>query len=228
MSMTLNGAVSSPEKFEGVDGLSSGPRLLRSTLTSPFGRKVRMAIEILGLEDRVLVVAADTRDEADTLRVQNPLGKMPCLILDDETAVYDSRVIIEFLDNWSGKKVLIPRDTDARARVLTRATLADGIADAALLMVYEGRFRSSEQVSEVWLAHQRGKVERALCAIEKDLPDPQQTEISAISLACALGYLDWRKPVEWRNQHPILVDWLDRFEASEPAFKHTERPQEVI
>ena len=71
--------------------------MLRSTLTSPFGRKVRMAIEVLGLGDRITLVPADPLDENDTLRQQNPLGKMPCLVLSDGTSIYDSGVIIEYL-----------------------------------------------------------------------------------------------------------------------------------
>jgi glutathione S-transferase len=76
--------------------------ILRSTLTSPFGRKVRMAIDVLGLGGRVSIVPADTLDETDTLRTQNPLGKLPCLLLTDGTALYDSRVIIEFLQDLAG------------------------------------------------------------------------------------------------------------------------------
>ncbi|WP_346914546.1 glutathione S-transferase family protein [uncultured Roseibium sp.] len=203
------------------------PRTLRSTLTSPFGRKVRIAMEVLGLSDLIALEPADTRSETDSLRLQNPLGKMPCLLLEDGTAIYDSRVIIEFLDQWSGRNRLIPAQAEERARTLTRATLADGIADAALLMVYESRFRDPEQVSDIWLAHQRGKVERGLTAISADLPDPTHTDIVSISLACALGYLDWRKPVEWRSRYPELVTWLNRFASSEPAFNHTRRPDEV-
>ena len=84
---------------------------------------------------------ADTLDEADTLRQQNPLGKMPCLLLEDGTALYDSRVIIEFLQDEAGTDRLVPKSGLARYKALTRAALADGITDAALLMVYEGRFR---------------------------------------------------------------------------------------
>jgi len=203
------------------------PRTLRSTLTSPFGRKVRIAMEVLGLADLIDLEPADTRSETDSLRLQNPLGKMPCLLLEDGTAIYDSRVIIEYLDLWSGRNMLIPAQAEERARALTRATLADGIADAALLMVYESRFRDPGQVSEVWLTHQRGKVERGLAAMSADLPDPARTDIVSISLACALGYLEWRKPVEWRSHYPELVGWLDRFAASEPAFLKTSRPEEV-
>ncbi|AXS39771.1 glutathione S-transferase family protein [Breoghania sp. L-A4] len=203
------------------------PRTLRSTLTSPFGRKVRIAIEVLDLAGRIEVVPADTRDEGDSLRAQNPLGKMPCLLLDDGTALYDSRVIIEYLDRWSGRDALLPAPALTRAVAQTRAALADGIADAALLMVYEGRFREPAQISQVWLAHQRGKVERGLAEMSANLPDANVTDIVSISLACALGYLDWRKPVEWRGRYPALTGWLEAFAAHEPAFNATRMPQEV-
>lgn len=203
------------------------PRTLRSTLTSPFGRKVRIAMQVLGIADGIEVVPADTRGKDDSLRQQNPLGKMPCLLLDDGTALYDSRVILEYLDAWSGQNRLLPQGALEQAKARTRATLADGIGDAALLMVYEGRFREPQQASDVWLTHQRGKVERGLTVITNDLPDPTRTDIVSIALACALGYLDWREPVEWRSRFPALVDWLDRFAASEPAFNATRRPDEV-
>jgi len=198
---------------------------LRSTVTSPFGRKVRIAIDLLGLSGRVTLAPADTLDETDTLRMQNPLGKMPCLLLDDGTAIYDSAVIIEFLAEMAGDERLIPPRGLPRYRALTRATLADGIAEAALLMVYEGRFRDADKHSPRWLAHQRGKIERGLAAFEADLPDPARTDIVAIGLACALGYLDWRQPVSWRPAYPKLAAWLTAFAAHEPAFGRSAAPQ---
>jgi glutathione S-transferase len=199
--------------------------VLRSTLTSPFGRKVRMAAAVLGLTDRYRLVPADTLDEADTLRQQNPLGKLPCLLLEDGTALYDSRVIVEFLQDEAGADRLVPKSGLARYTTLTRATLADGITDAALLMVYEGRFRDPATHSERWLAHQRGKIMRALTVLEKAPPDPALTDVATIALACALGYLDWRKPVEWRPAHPRLAQWLADFAAAEPAFDATKAPE---
>jgi glutathione S-transferase len=198
--------------------------VLRSTVTSPFGRKVRMAAEVLGVSDRITLVPADTLDEADTLRQQNPLGKMPCLLLADGTAIYDSGVIIEFLQEVAGSEALLPLRGLARYQALTRATLADGITEAALLMVYEGRFREPGTHSERWLAHQRAKVMRGLAAFEATPPDAAKTDIVAIGLSCALGYLDWRKPVDWRAHCPRLVAWLDRFAAHEPAFARTQAP----
>jgi glutathione S-transferase len=195
--------------------------VLRSTETSPFGRKVRMAIEVLGLNARISIQPADTLDDNDTLRQQNPLGKMPCLLLADGTALYDSGVIIEFLQDVAGNEALVPRDGLARYQALTRARLADGIADAALLMVYEGRFRDPGTQSERWLAHQRGKATRALTAFEASPPDPAKTDIVAIGLSCALAYLDWRRPVKWRDNYPKLVAWLAAFARHEPAFERT-------
>jgi len=204
--------------------LDSDTYVLRSTLTSPFGRKVRMAIDVLGLGGRVTIVPADTLDENDTLRRQNPLGKLPCLLLPDGTALYDSTVIIEFLQETAGTDRLLPLRGLARYKALTLATLADGITDAALLMVYEGRFRDPGTHSQRWLAHQRGKIMRALAAFEAAPPDPAKTDIATIALACAFGYLDWRKPVDWRLEHPRLVQWLEAFSKLEPALERTRIP----
>jgi glutathione S-transferase len=201
--------------------------VLRSTLTSPFGRKVRMAAAVLGLGRRIELVPADTLDETDTLRQQNPLGKMPCLLLADGTAMYDSRVIVEFLQDQTGADRLLPRSGPERYRALTRAALADGICEAALLMVYEGRFRDQVTHCERWLAHQRGKIMRGLAAFEAAPPDPQRTDIVAIGLACTLGYLDWRRPVDWRGSVPRLAAWLAAFAAAEPAFDATAAPEAV-
>ncbi|HZL32014.1 MAG TPA: glutathione S-transferase family protein [Pseudolabrys sp.] len=198
--------------------------VLRSTVTSPFGRKVRMAIDVLGLSDRVTMAPADTLDESDTLRQQNPLGKMPCLLLADGTAMYDSGVIIEFLADAAGDDRLLPTSGMARFKALTLARLADGITEAAILMVYEGRFRDTGAHSERWLAHQRGKITRALSAFERTPPDPAKTDIVSIGLSCALGYLDWRKPVEWRNAYPVLAAWLAAFAQHEASFARTRAP----
>lgn len=197
---------------------------MRSTATSPFGRKVRMAIDILGLGSQVTVVPADTLDENDTLRQQNPLGKMPCLLLADGSAVYDSGVIIEFLQEIAGTDRLLPARGLPRYQALTLATLADGIAEAALLTVYEGRFRDADKHSAHWLAHQRGKIMRGLAAFEEKPPDPARIDIVAIALSCALGYLDWRKPVDWRASCPSLTRWLTDFATHEPAFARTGAP----
>ncbi len=199
--------------------------VLRSTLTSPFGRKVRMAAAALNLSDCIELVPADPRDERDTLRKQNPLGKMPCLMLSDGTPIYDSGVIIEYLDQVAGGGKLLPAGGLARIKALTLARLADGITEAAILVIYEGRYREPHQASDVWLKHQRGKTLCALAAFEAAPPDPAATDIVAIGLSCALSYLDWRKAVDWRPQFPRLAAWLDAFASHEPAFDATRAPQ---
>lgn len=202
----------------------SAQLVLRTTETSPFGRKVRIAARVLNLGLHLDIRPADTRDPTDDLRSQNPLGKMPCLLIDSE-AFYDSGVILEMLDALAGGGRLLPPQSQGldRYRALTRARLADGITEAALLMVYERRFRTSEQVSAQWLDHQRGKVLRALSAFQDAPPSTDRAEIVSIGLACALGYLNWRTPVAWRDSHSGLSDWLDAFAASVPAFTSTER-----
>jgi len=195
--------------------------ILRSTVTSPFGRKVRMAIEALGLTGRVTLMPADPLDENDTLRQQNPLGKMPCLVLPDGSTIYDSSIIIEFLQDAAGTDRLLPLRGPARFKALTQARLADGIMDASILIVYEKRFRPESPPSARWLDHQRGKITRGLAAFQVALPDPNKTDVASIGLSCALGYLDWRKQVDWRPAYPGLVAWLERFSAHEPAFERT-------
>ena len=194
--------------------------ILRSSSPSPFARKVRIAAAVLGFADEIEIVPADTSDPDEALRAQNPLGKIPTLLLDDGRAIYDSAVIIEFLDTKAGGGRLIPADV-ARFDVLTRAALADGVAEAALLMVYEQRWRESASHSSRWLAHQSGKVARGLAALQSSASDPATVDVAAIALACALGYLDLRFGGAWRQEHQKLVGWLDAFSANVPAFEAT-------
>ena len=106
--------------------------VLRSTVTSPFGRKVRMAIDVLGLGYRIKLQPADPLDESDTLRQQNPLGKMPCLVLPDGGSIYDSGIIIEYLQDVAGTDRLLPLKGRDRYRALTLSRLADGIMACAI------------------------------------------------------------------------------------------------
>jgi glutathione S-transferase len=195
--------------------------ILRSSPPSPFGRKIRLAAAILGLSERVQTVSADTNDPEDALRGQNPLGKIPTLILEDGTALYDSPVILEYLDFLAGGGKIIPREAGQRFDVLTRQALADGIAEASILQIYETRFRDRDRYSAKWLDHQSGKVKRALAALEASPPAEGATDVGAISTACALGYLDLRFSGRWREDHPRLVRWLGAFSAGVPAFAET-------
>jgi glutathione S-transferase len=195
--------------------------ILRSAPASPFGRKVKIAASLLGLSNAFTVVDADTGSGTDSIRRENPLGKIPTLILQDGTALFDSRVIVEYLEHLTtGGARVIPVDTPLRFRVLTLQALADGVMDAALLQVYEGRWRAADRHEARWVDHQAGKVTRALIALEA-APPPVTPDIGAIALACALGYLDLRFAGAWRDGHPALVAWLDSFAGSVPAFEAT-------
>ena len=200
--------------------------ILRSAAPSPFARKVRIALSLLGFEDRVRIEPVDTADPKDNLRGQNPLGKIPVLIAEDGTALYDSRVILEYLDDRAGGDKIIPRAAGARFAALRLQALCDGIMDASILLVYEGRWRAADKHEPKWLDHQAGKVFRALAALEAAPPllegvPPRLPHVGQIALACALGYRDLRFDRNWRNDHPRLAAWLEDFAARVPAFAAT-------
>jgi glutathione S-transferase len=197
--------------------------ILRSSPTSPFGRKIKIALNVLGLTDQVKVVPTDTLDPLDSIRQQNPLGKVPTLLLDDGTILYDSRVIVEYLDDLAGGGRILPARGVERYRVLTLQALADGIMDAAILQIYEIRFRSEDRREQKWIDHQAGKVERGITALNaSQLPECRALpDIGSITLACALGYLDFRFDGNWRAEHPNLVAWLASFSHAVPSFAAT-------
>lgn len=198
--------------------------VLRSSLPSPFGRKVKIAAAVLGLKDRIAVEMTDTLDPQDSIRLQNPLGKIPALVREDGKVLFDSRVILEYLDHLAGGGRIIPTG-ETRFDVLCLAALADGLMDAALLQVYEARFRPEERRHADWLAYQGEKVTRALAVLEATPPATLAAgttpDVGQIGVACALGYLDLRFAGAWRADHPKLVAWLDAFEAAVPAFAET-------
>ena len=200
------------------------PYILRSSPRSPFGRKVCIAASVLGLLDDITIQETDTMSSEDPIRRQNPLGKIPALLLEDGQAIYDSRVIVEYLDMIAGGGRLIPTDPALRFGVLTQAALADGMLDAGILIVYEGRFRTDQAPYAPWLDYQRGKIERGLEALAASPPPIAPLSIAAIGAACALGYLDFRKQVDWRPLFPGLITWLDEFAAAVPSFNQTTPP----
>ena len=195
--------------------------VLRSSPASPFGRKVKLAAAILGLSDRIQVEATDTQDPNAPLRRENPLAKIPTLILENGEALYDSPVILAYLDALAGGGRIIPAGS-ARFEALRQEALFDGLLDAALLMVYERRYRPEDKVVESWLEMQSGKVERTLAEAEAKHATPaERLHVGHITLACALGYLDLRFDGRWRGSHPKLVGWLADFERRVPAFEAT-------
>jgi glutathione S-transferase len=179
-------------------------------------------LSILGLDSEVTIEKADPTDASDSLRQQNPLGKIPALILQDGTVLYDSPVILEYLDHRAGGGKIIPKEANARFAALALQALCDGILDAGILLVYEGRWRPAEMHVQKWTDHQRGKVQRALEVLEVAPPKLDATpNVGQITLACALGYGDLRFEGKWRESHPRLVTWLDEFSAKVPAFEKT-------
>ena len=118
---------------------------LRFSPSSPFVRKIRIAASVLGLEKDIKAEPAETTSTSDTVRQQNPLGKIPTLVLEDGSTLFDSRVILEYLDHRAGGGRIIPKDASARFAALRLQALADGILDASILQVYEGRWRPAER-----------------------------------------------------------------------------------
>ncbi len=196
--------------------------ILRFSPSSPFVRKVRIAVSLLGFDNDVRMERADTTDPNDSLRKTNPLGKIPVLIVEDDSAVYDSRVILDYLDERAGGGKIVPRHGKERLAALRLQALCDGILDASILAVYEGRFRKPDMHEPKWLELQAGKVSRALATLEAAPPAlDSMPNVGQIALACALGYRDFRFGGSWRAEHPRLVGWLDRFAAQVPAFATT-------
>ena len=194
--------------------------ILRHHPASPYARKVRIAASVLGLADRLGLSATDTADPNDPIRAQNPLGKIPTLVLEDGSALYDSRVIVEYLDHLAGGGRIIPSEPGRRFETLRLQALADGICDAALLIRYEQTTRAEPLRSADWIALQQGKIDRALAVLEASPPSGPR-EIGHVATACALGYLDLRFAGAWRSGASRLVAWLDAFASEPPAFAAT-------
>jgi glutathione S-transferase len=176
--------------------------------TSPYVRKVRIVFSEKKLDvDLHLenVWAADTK-----IAQSNPLGKVPCLILDDGEAIYDSRVIAEYADALSPVSKLIPADHRERATVKTWEALADGILDAGILARLELTLRPAEQQSQNWVQRQMGKIDTALRQMSELLGENawchgNQMTLADVAVGCAVGYLLFRFPdIQWQAQYPNL------------------------
>lgn len=181
---------------------------------SPFARKVRVLAAETGLLERIELL--DTAVLPTTLNERvnalNPLGKIPVLLSDDGEALYDSRVICEYLDTLHQGAKLLP-DGAARWQVLRLAALADGLMDAALLARYERAARPAELQWSAWLEGQLGKIQRALAELERQVGQLQgPLDLAQIGVACALGYLDFRfADLDWRAAHPGLAAFQQAF-----------------
>jgi glutathione S-transferase len=183
--------------------------------TSPYARKVRLAAAHLGLGDAIALIPASTTPIAEdaALAAANPLGKLPALVLDDGTALFDSRVIVEYLDHRAGGGLLPAADDPERWQTLRLQAIADGLLDAALLSRYEVALRPGEFLWRDWLAGQGRKIDRALAALEADIPRLETgAALNAIAAACSLGYLDFRFPDRgWRKARPKLGAFYDAY-----------------
>lgn len=198
---------------------------LLSAPASPFGRKVKMTIGIKQLKDQVEVVTVDTNKGDTSLNTANALGRIPTLLLDSGEALHDSHVICEYLDSIGTGPILVPRSGPERWRTLTMASLGDGLIEQALLQVYEGRFRPENMRVDSWIQRLQSKIDRSLDALEPAPPQWQShPDYGHLTLAAALGYMDFRHGGRWRANRPNMVAWLDQFAAVVPAFKESAPP----
>ncbi len=189
---------------------------------SPYVRKVRvLAIEadLMNDIDLAKVTTTPVGPDAD-LCADNPIGKIPTLVRDDGDALYDSRVICEYLDGLHGGARMFPENGEARWAAVRRQALADGILDAAVNTRYETFLRPGELRWPDWVDGQLEKIRRGLDMLEgESLGDG--VDIGTISVACALGYLDFRYPDErWRDSRPKLAAWFEKF-AARPSMGET-------
>ncbi|MCW4591089.1 glutathione S-transferase N-terminal domain-containing protein [Gluconacetobacter entanii] len=187
---------------------------LYSSVLSPYARKVRAAIHALGLQDRVEIINVNISASPAEVVNANPLCKIPTLLGDDGTAMYDSRVIIEYLGVVAGSDMLVPAAGMARCMVLRTQALGDGIADAAIL--YRGLLAAGIAPDAGPAVRQMAAVERGLAALERmareSAPDAvARPDAGALSVGCALGFLDARfAELGWTGQYPALAEWYAR------------------
>lgn len=196
---------------------------LRSSPTSPYARKVAVAAAERGLAERIARERTDPWDPAGDLPRDNPLGKVPALRLEDGTTLYDSRVIVRYLDTLHDGPPLIPAEGAARWRVERTEALADGILDAAVTRLIEHRRRPGELFWPDWDAWQQDKIARALDTLEREAAalDHDPPSLSEIAVACALGYLDFRFADDgWRRGRPVLDAWYAGI-CARPALRET-------
>ncbi len=172
---------------------------------SPYSSKVRMAAHYCGLDYESVVV--DTNADPSQLVDSNPLGKIPTLIPDNASAVYDSRAIMQYLDRISGRR-LYPRNAEKRTEAEVLEALCDGTTDCLLAIVYERRFRPEEKVHAPWIDRQWSKVERALDHLNDHLPRTSKNLHGGhFALGGLLGYLDLRFAGQWQRGRPKLKNW---------------------
>lgn len=186
---------------------------LIGTYTSPFVRKARIVLVEKKIECEFLVESPWVA--GNNIAERNPLGKIPVLVLDDDTCIYDSRVIVEHLDNGTPNNKLIPPSGRERMLVKRWEALGDGLCEAAIAAFLEGKRKKGEK-SESWITRQTDRIVRTVTAINADVGEQPWCHGNAFSLAditigSALGYLDLRLPeLDWRSDNPNLVRLFDK------------------
>lgn len=199
---------------------------LIGTPTSPYTRKARVVLAEKRIDYEFII--DPPYEPASRVSAYNPLGKIPVLVLDDDTTIFDSRVIAEYLDNASPVTRLIPEDTRQRIQTRRWEALADGCTDATVAIVMERRRPEQYQYAD-WVARQQGKVERALQSMSEDLGHRNWCcgdffNLSDIAVGCCLGFLDLRLPeVSWRKSYPNLARLSDKL-AQRASFKDSVPP----
>ena len=194
--------------------------------TSPYVRKVRIALAEKKIEYQM--VEASPWEPGNPVHAWSPLGKVPVLVLDDGTQLFDSRVIVEYIDTVSPVSRLIPEPNRQRIEVKRWEALADGICDATLAIVLEAK-RPAKQQSKDWVERQRQKIAAGVAELARELGENLWCNGESYSLAdlatgCALGYLDLRYAnLDWRKQYPNLDRLADKL-AKRPSFQETAPP----
>jgi glutathione S-transferase len=191
--------------------------------SSPFARKVRVLIAENGLAN-IDEEAVNPFDLPAALVAANPLSKVPSLVRDDGSVLYDSPVICEYLDSVSGGARLIPVDGAARWAVLGRQALADGLMETTLSLALETNRRPENERSPQWIARWCATIRRTVAVLDSRIADiGSGMDLGAIATACALAYLDLRaaQHVDWRTGHNELSDWFAMF-ANRPSMRSTE------
>jgi glutathione S-transferase len=198
-------------------------KLLSST-ASPYTRKVRIVLAEKKIECELVPV--DVNPVENAVNAHNPLGKIPTLILDDGTALYDSRVIAEFLDSVSPISKLIPEGTRDRLAVRRWEALADGVTDAGILVRYES-LRDKKEQSPAWVDKQVARMRRGMTQMAAELGERSwcngdRYTLADIALGCCLGWLNFRKPggVDWHQEYPALAKHYEKL-MERPAFADT-------
>ncbi len=196
--------------------------LLHYSPASPYARKVRMCIHQLGLEEQVKTVVTNPWDTPDFHAV-NPLGKIPALVRDDGRVLYDSPVICEYLAFLAGDEQLFPALGDERWEALRLQALADGMADAAVRWVVDGRLPEDEQ-SPTMLRRQQQALTASLVLLEQMNLPVQPVTIGDWAVVAAVGYIHFRQVcMGWEEAYPSLAEWWERVQqhpavvATDPA-----------